>query len=456
MNDDVGIQIIIYVFYIYYDIMFFRNKNNNQTYRSIHYFMDSDSSIYLIIITISIIFSGYFSATETSFSTFNRIRMKNLAEKGNKKAALVLELSSRYDELISTILIGNNIVNILAASLSTLLFVSLLGQDVGATVSTAVITIVVLIFGEVSPKSIAKESPEKFAIFSAPIINVLFKLFTPFNFIFRKWKVLLSKVFKGQEEQGITNEELLTIVDEAQKDGSIEAHESTLIRSAIEFKALEAKDILTPRTDVTFISTETPLEEIQEIFQETGYSRLPVYENNVDHIVGIIHHKDFYNYIFQKEETIDSIIKPALYITKNKKIDTLLKDLQTKKMHIAVVLDEFGGTVGIVTMEDILEELVGEIWDEHDEIVHEIEEIGSNEYLVSGNTNLDKFFEHIDYDNEIDVFTVSGWVVEIIGHLPKAGEFFENEEFELEIIELFGKRIEKVRIKDKRQPKIID
>lgn len=411
--------------------------------------MDSDS-IYLIIIIISVLLSGYFSATETAFSSLNRIRIKNLAEKGNKRAKLVLKLSEQYDVLISTILIGNNIVNILAASLGTLLFVELLGQDIGATVSTVVMTIVVLIFAEVSPKTIAKESPEKFAMFSAPYIHILISVFAPFNLFFKGWKKLLSKVFKSSDERSITEEELLTIIDEAEEGGGINETEGTLIRSAIEFTELEAADILTPRTDVTFISMDMEKEKIAKTFAETGYSRLPVYEGTHDHVVGIIHHKDFHNFIYHTDVMLSEYVKPALFITKAKKIDALLKELQLKKMHIAVVLDEFGGTVGIVTMEDILEELVGEIWDEHDEVIHEIEKIGEKHYLVSGHANVEKFFEMIDYDMETDVFTVSGWVVETIGHLPKKGETYSNSTFEIEIREIDGKRIKKVAIKDIR------
>ena len=411
--------------------------------------MDSDS-IYLIIIIISILLSSYFSATETAFSSLNRIRVKNLAEKGNKRAKLVLKLSEQYDVLISTILIGNNIVNILAASLGTLLFVELTNPEIGATVSTVVMTIVILIFAEVSPKTIAKESPEKFAMFSAPYIHILISVFAPFNLFFKGWKKLLSKVFKSSDERSITEEELLTIIDEAEEGGGINETEGTLIRSAIEFTELEAADILTPRTDVTFISMDMEKEKIAKTFAETGYSRLPVYEGTHDHVVGIIHHKDFHNFIYHTDVMLSEYVKPALFITKAKKIDALLKELQLKKMHIAVVLDEFGGTVGIVTMEDILEELVGEIWDEHDEVIHEIEKIGEKHYLVSGHANVEKFFEMIDYDMETDVFTVSGWVVETIGHLPKKGETYSNSTFEIEIREIDGKRIKKVAIKDIR------
>lgn len=419
------------------------------------YNMDSDS-IYLIIILFSMVLSGIFSATETAFSSLNRIRMKNLAEKGNKKAKLVIKLSERYDVLLSTILIGNNIVNILAASMGTLFFTGFLGQEVGATVSTVVLTIVILIFAEVSPKTIAKESPEKFALWIAPFINVLLKVFTPFNYFFTHWKKLLSKIFKSSGDRSITEEELLTIVDEAEEAGGINKDEGTLIRSAIEFTELEAADILTPRTDVTFIPSDLDKEKIAKVFAETGYSRLPVYEGTIDHITGILHHKDFHNYIYSTDVLVSEYIKPALYITKSMKIDVLLRELQRKKIHIAVVLDEFGGTVGIVTMEDILEELVGEIWDEHDEVIHEIERIGEHEFLVSGHANVEKFFELINYKHEVDVFTVSGWIVETLGHLPRKGESFTTDNFEIEIKEIDGKRIQKVLIKDIRTKEITE
>lgn len=409
--------------------------------------MDSDSSsIYLILIILSIILSGFFSATETAFSSFNRIRMKNISEKGHKKATLALKLSERYDVLLSTVLIGNNIVNILSASLATILFVSLLGQEIGATVSTIVITIVVLIFGEVTPKSIAKEYPEKFAMFAAPMVLFLEKLFMPLNFFFKKWKILMSKIVKPSEDRSITEEELLTIIDEAQEGGGINANEGTLIRSAIEFSELEAVDIYTPRIDIECVSIDSTNAEIQKVFVDTGYSRLPVYEGNIDRIVGIINHKDFYNYVYTSNKNIQDIIKPALYITKNKKLDALLKDLQLKKMHIAIVLDEFGGTVGLVTLEDILEELVGEIWDEHDTIIHEIEKINDHEYLVMGNANVEKFFEIIGRNEELDVLTVNGWVVEALGHIPSEKEVYQANNIKFEVVKMNGKRIEQVKI----------
>lgn len=407
--------------------------------------MESDS-ISLIIIIVCIVMSAYFSATETAFSSLNRIRVKNMADKGNKKAKLVLRLSEDYDSLLSTILIGNNIVNIASASLATVLFVKLLGNEAGPSVSTLVTTVVVLIFGEISPKSIAKESPEKFAMFSAPFLNVLRIILTPFNFLFGQWKKLLSLIFKSDEDRSITEEELLTIVEEAEEEGGIDEQESELIRSAIEFSELEAMEILTPRIDVTGVSVEDSKEEIAEIFAETGYSRLPIYEESMDHILGIISQKDFHNTVYHTDKEVSSIIRPVLFVAKNKKIDKLLKELQQKKSHMAVVMDEFGGTVGIVTLEDILEELVGDIWDEHDEVVQEIEQISENEYHVLGNTNLEKMFELLEKEIELEVITVSGWVMNMLGRIPEKGDEFTYENLQVSVMEMDGKRVEKIRL----------
>ena len=271
-------------------------------------------NVTLIIILLCIIMSGYFSATETAFSSLNRIRIKNMADKGNKRAALVLKLSEDYDRLLSTILIGNNIVNIACASLSTLLFVRLLGEDAGASVSTAVTTVIVLVFGEVSPKSIAKESPEKFSMFSAPILNFMAVLLTPLNFLFKQWKKVLSRFFHSSASQGITEEELITIVEEARQDGGIDEQEGDLLRNALEFNELKAADILTPRIDVVGVNVCAGAEEIASVFTETGYSRLPVYQDSIDNIVGILYHKDFYNKIYGTGKGIKDVIRPAFLL----------------------------------------------------------------------------------------------------------------------------------------------
>ena len=405
-----------------------------------------EQSISLVIIIGCIIMSAYFSATETAFSSLNRIRIKNMAEKGNKRAGLVLKLSENYDGLLSTILIGNNIVNIASASLATVIFVKLLGDEAGASISTVVTTIVVLIFGEVSPKSIAKESPEQFAMFSAPFLNAFMVLLTPANYLFKQWKKLLSLLIRTSGDSGITEEELLAIVEEAKQDGGIDEQEGSLIKSAIEFTELEAMDIATPRVDVTGIPVDADKEEIAAVFGETGYSRLPVYKDKIDDIIGIIYQKDFYNQVYRGVCGVEAIVRPALYVAKSKKINVLLKELQKNKMHIAVVIDEFGGTMGIVTLEDILEELVGEIWDEHDVVVQEIEKISDQEYLVLGNTSVEKLFEELSAEEEFESFTVSGWVMELAERIPEEGDVLYYENMTITVMKMKDRRVEQVRI----------
>lgn len=408
--------------------------------------MENDT-ISLIIIIICIVMSAYFSATETAFSSFNRIRLKNMAEKGNKKAKLVMKLSENYDSLLSTILIGNNIVNILSASLATVLFVDMLGSEAGPSVSTAVTTVVVLIFGEVSPKSIAKESSEKFAMFSAPFLKVLVIILTPFNFLFGQWKKLLSLIIKSSDDGGMTEEELLSIVEEVEQEGGIDEQESRIIRSAIEFTDEEAIDILTPRIDITAVSTEATKDEIAEVFAKTAYSRLPLYKDTIDNIIGIIYQKDFHNYVYHNTKEISEIIRPVLFVPKNKKISTLLKELQQKKLHIAVVLDEFGGTIGIITLEDILEELVGEIWDEHDEVNTEIEKVSENEYIVLGTANLENLFETLGLEpseEDLNFAVVNGWIMNQLGRVPNKADFFEYKDYVVKVLEMDINRVEKV------------
>ncbi len=415
--------------------------------------MTSDSSTSVLIIIFCVLFSGYFSATETAFSSLNRIRIKNLAEKGDKKAKLVLDLLENFDSLLSTILIGNNIVNIACASVATLLFVRLLGEEQGPSVATLVITIVVLVFGEVTPKSIAKENPEKFAMFAAPFLNLLMIILTPFNFLFIQWKKLISKIFHTENDYSITEEELLTIVEEAEQEGRIDEQESSLIRSAIEFSEQEAIDILTPRIDIVGVSHDATKEEIAQVFEETNYSRLPVYKESIDHIIGILYQKDFYN-LDDEETSFEHIIRPALFITESKKIGELLQELQHKKSHIAIVLDEYGGTTGIVTLEDILEELVGEIWDEHDEVINEIEKVSETEYIVHGSTNLEDLFEALDMGRKIDeeveemeVVTVSGWVMEeVLERIPAKGDVGTWQNLEVTVLEMDENRVEKIKL----------
>ncbi len=420
---------------------------------------------YLIIIVLCIIMSAYFSATETAFSSFNRIRIKNLAEKGNKKAALVLKLDDSYDTLISSILIGNNIVNILSASLSTLLFTDIITKigtgkldassipSIASTVSTVVMTLIVLTFGEISPKTIAKKNPERFALFSAPIMYWFVKIFFLPAMVFKFIQNLLGKIFKSSEDQGMTEEELISIVEEAAEDGNIDEEESTLIKSAIEFNELEVGDIYTPRIDITAVRTDITKMELAQVFSESGYSRIPIYENDLDNIIGIVYYKDFFTNSFKAATPISEIIKPVMYVTKTQKINDLLKDLQEKQLHLAVVSDEYGSTAGIVTLEDILEEIVGEIWDEHDEIIEEIKAVSENEYIVSGMANLEKLFEELDIDinEELDAMTVNGWAMSILDKIPEEGDTFEELGLTVTVLKMDGRRIENLQIIDNRE-----
>ena len=400
--------------------------------------------------------SAYFSATETAFSTFNKIRVKNLAEKGNKRAARALELAENYDTLISTILIGNNIVNILAASLATIYFTNLLAGGSAAqfatTISTAVMTLIVLTFGEISPKTLAKQSPEKFVLFATPLISALVVIFKPLSFIFKQLQNLLAKIFKTDEDQGMTEEELISIIEEAAEDGDLDEEESTLIKSAIEFNELEVGDIFTPRIDITAVRSDISKDDLEKIFTESGYSRIPVYDDDLDNIHGIVYYKDFFSDAQDTDIPISEIIKPVMYVTKTQKINDLLKDLQEKQMHMAIVTDEYGSTAGIVTLEDILEEIVGEIWDEHDEIIEEIKEVGEGEYIVSGMANFDKLLEELDIelDDELDAMTVNGWAMKILDRIPEEGDSFEELGLTVKVLKMDGRRIENLHILDNR------
>lgn len=407
--------------------------------------MDSDTIISIVIMAFLVLFSAYFSATETAFSTFNKTRVKTLAEAGNKRAALVLALNENYDKLISTVLIGNNIVNIALASIGTVLFVKLYG-DIGATVSTAVVTVAVLIFGEISPKSLAKDYPEKFTMFSAPFINALIFLFTPLNVIFSVWKKFLSLVFKSGDDKKMSQEELLMLVQEVEEDGAIDNEESELIRNVIEFGDRKAEDILTHRGDVEAVSVDTSKKEIARIFSATKFSRLPVYEESIDNIIGVIHQKDFYNAGSIFTGDIHDILTEPIFVSQSMNIDALLKELKMSKSHIAVAVDEYGGMVGIVTMEDILEELVGEIWDEHDDVTEDFKEIAPNTYRVDGLTGIDDFADFFDCEIKTENVSFGGWVMEMLDKIPEEGDKFSFENLDFTVTEIDNRRAKVISV----------
>ena len=399
------------------------------------------------VLVVLIAMSAYFSATETAFTSFNCIRLKNMAQAGSKKAQLALNLSENYDKLLSTILIGNNIVNISSASLATVIFTKYFG-NAGVTLSTVVMTVLVLIFGEISPKSLAKESPERFAMFSAPITRLFLWVLAPVNWLFMQWKKLLSMVFKAQEDKGITEEELLTIVDEAQNDGGIGEQEGELLRSAIEFHELDVSDILTPRVDVVAVSDKDTPEEVAEIFRSTGFSRLPYYEDTIDNILGVINQKDFYGRKDWKAP-VKEVVSSVLFITDSMKVARLLHLLQQNKAHMAVVTDEYGGTAGIATLEDVIEELVGDIWDEHDAVEEEdFEKIAERRYRVEGSADLEEMLElfGMEEDPELDVSTVNGWVLGVLGRIPKEGEVFQYDKLTAKVTKADERRVIEVEV----------
>lgn len=384
-------------------------------------------AIPVILIIIFLIFSAFFSATETAFTSLNRVRLKNRANDGDKRAKETLELSLDYNKLLSTILIGNNIVNIALTATATLLFIRLYGSY-GPTISTVVTTVIVLVFGEISPKNLAKESPEKFAMFATPATRVFMVLFTPLNWLFGQLKVLLSKLFKISSDDGITEEEILTMVEEAETEGRLEADQSELIQNAIEFNELEAWDVITPRVDIVAIDVEATKKETAKIFAETGFSRVPVYDGDLDRILGILNQKDFHNYVDGSKETISDYIKHVIYVAGSMKAAVLLKRLQVNKSHMAIIVDEYGGTAGLVTMEDIIEELIGDIYDEYDEEESsDIIQLQDGSYRVMCSANVEKMFDYFGEELELDVNTVNGWVVLQLDKLPESGDSFVYE-----------------------------
>ncbi|WP_130869673.1 HlyC/CorC family transporter [Intestinimonas massiliensis (ex Afouda et al. 2020)] len=407
---------------------------------------DSSSITMILILVVLVILSAYFSATETAFTSLNRIRLKSKADSGNRRAALALRLVDQYDNLLSTILVGNNIVNLSASSLATVFFTEGLRLQNGAVISTAVITIVVLVFGEVSPKSLAKEYPESFAMFSAPMMRVLMVILTPVNFLFSLLKKLLSKVVHKADDSGITEEELVTMVDQAESEGGLDQHESKLIRSAIEFNDMEVDEILTPRVDIVAVEDTDSMEDIAQAFAESGYSRLPVYHEDIDDIVGVIHEKDFHAARYRGMDDIKSIMGPMLYTTGNTKISELLRILQREKAHMVVVVDEYGGTEGLVTLEDIVEELVGEIWDEHDEVIEEFKKQEDGSYLISCSADLTDLFDLFSIKGECDANTISGWVMEQIGRIPEEGDHFTSDGLDVTVTKVDHRRVLEIRV----------
>lgn len=407
-------------------------------------------AVYVIILVALLILSAFFSATETAFTSLNRTRLKLLADDGKKSAKKALKHADNYDRLLYTILIGNNIVNLTLATISTLLFSSIItnSESLSATLSTIISTIAVLIFGEVTPKTLAKEFPEKVAMFVAPIMDFFTIILYPLNLVFTGWKLLLKKIFKFKSEDVITEQELLTYVEEANEDGTLDNNETELISSAIEFNDAEVGDILVPRVNVIAVEENTPMKDIRLVFSEHGFSRLPVYRRSIDTIIGMIHEKDFYAAYTSGATNIKGIVTSMALATEHMKISALLRSMQKQKVHMATVVDEYGGTLGIVTLEDILEELVGEIWDEHDEVVDYFTKLDDEHYLVDGNAELSEFFEIFsqEEDEESDSNTVSGWIIERSGDIPPIGYTFDYNNLTVTVTKRTLKKVLEVKV----------
>ena len=399
----------------------------------------------LALMALCLLLSAYFSATETAFSSLSTAKMRTLAEQGDPRAELALQLHGQYDRLISTILIGNNIVNIATASLGTLLFVHRFG-DAGASLSTVVVTLAVLIFGEISPKSVARDCAEGFACFSAPILRFLMWAFTPLNFLFSQWKRLLSRLFRLRPESRLSQAELLMLVEEVQQEGSIDRGEGELLKNAIQFTDRKAGDILIHRVDLAAIPLEASREEIAQRFAETRYSRLIVYQDSIDNILGVLHQKNFYIGQGITEKPLTEILTPVVFTLESEPIRQLLTHLQKAKTHVAVVVDEHGGTCGIVTMEDILEELVGEIWDEHDEEEVFLRKLGPDTYAVDAAMDLADFAAYFHLKTDSEMVSVSGWVMEQFGRVPEAGDSFACGDLRVQVTRVENHRIEEIHV----------
>ena len=403
-----------------------------------------DSSL-IIILVVMILFSAFFSASETAFSTCNKIRLKQMANRGNERAEKVLKLAEDYDKLISGILVGNNFVNIFATTCATVLFTKLFAEN-GASISTIFMTITVLIFGEITPKTIAKNDADDFAMNFYPLLKLVLMILTPFTWLFGLWQNVVNFFFKNNDDKGMSGEELITMIEEVEKEGNIEKDESELIQSAIEFSDVDIADIYTPRVDLIALNVESSKEKIANTFKTHAYSRIPIYAETIDNIVGFIHHRDFYE--LEEGKEITGILQLPVFLPLTTRISDALKEMQKNKVHLAIVVDEFGGTAGIITLEDIIEELVGEIWDEHDEVVEEIVQLGEKIYKIDGTVNIDEVFELYEmYEEDIyDSNTISGWIIEINEEIPDVGDVITFKSLEIEILEADDRKIDWVKI----------
>jgi putative transporter len=417
--------------------------------------MDSSQISSLILFVIFVLMSAFFAASETAFTSVSEVKLKTEAKNGNKKAEKTLQLKQDYNALLTAILIGNNIANIACSAIATLFFVRLM-PDYGAMVSTIVTTILLLFLAEVTPKLVAKLLSKQIAMFGASILSVVIILFKPLIWLATLWQDMINRLVPIEKVNSISEAELLSFVDEARSEGSIEAEEHSLVKAAIEFDDVEVGTILTPRVDVNGVDIDATDEEMEEAFEKSAHSRLIVYEESIDHTVGILHQKDFHRYQRAKAKgklrvpSIVHLISEVDFVPPVMKVFDLLQMMQRKKRHMAVVVDEHGGMLGIVTMEDTLEELVGEIWDETDIIEDEITIVEENQlYEVKGTYSLHKLCELLGIVPADDWIssTVSGFMIEQLERVPQEGDTFIYDHFTFKATGVKQRRVNKVQVK---------
>ena len=404
----------------------------------------------IVIIAILIAFSAIFSSTETAFSSVNKIRMKNLAASGNKKAALVMKIKDSFGKALTAILVGNNIVNIASTSIATAAFTRLLGEG-SVGIATAVMTVVILVFGEVVPKSLASEHAESIAMAMAAPLYGLIVLFTPIIFFFSCLKKALSGLIGDKNSQpSVTEEELMYLVEEIEDEGVLEEQESDLVRSALQFDEITIEEILVPRVNIAAVEISDSIEKNKDVFFFENYSRLPVYENNIDNIVGIIHQSDFYKMYINGGSSIKEIMNKPLYTSKHKHISQCLLEMQKAKVHMAVVVDQYGGTEGIVTLEDIIEELVGDIYDEGDEEDRTFVKLSDGLFEVSGDLSIADMLEKMELPEDLietDRNSVGGFFTDLLEHIPEKGEVAVSGIFTFTALEANEQKVSRIRVK---------
>lgn len=414
-------------------------------------FLDSTGWWTLAILVVLIGMSAFFSASETAFSSVNKMRLKTMADDGNRAAQRALGIAERFDRTLSVILVGNNVVNIAATSAATLITTVAFGPS-GAAVSTAVMTVVILVFGEVLPKSLAKENAERVAFLVQGPLSILIWLLTPVAFLFVKLQEWASRVSGSNEPQPlVTEQELLNIIEAIEEEGVLDEQRSELMQSALAFDDITAQEVLTPRVDLAAVGLHDSPEKIREIILTERFSRMPVYDRSLDNIIGILHTRDYLEAALAGREPVDlaAIVAKPLFVHKSQRIAELLSEFKRRRLHMAVVIDDYGGTMGVVSMEDLLEELVGDIWDEDEEAEVEFAEVEPGVYTVSGDMGVYEMLELIGYeerDFDCDYSSTGGWALERLGRLPSAGDSFEYNGVGVTVEEVEDQRVRKLRV----------